>query len=585
MPITEDQVKTALKAKLISGEITRDQAVAKMAKFRSMPTNMKEIKQGNLRSAEFTAGQRVEMATGAPVASTIDNTAELVSNIPDSARQLYNSYADIFTSVGEGIKNAYNDPYGTAEGAMGKVGDIASVGRALAEKGMRSVGIEITDEQSPEAIEREELANKITQAIDDNFGTLDNLNEFVVKNPLQAAEMVSGLATGATFLKGGKAALGASKAKTLSTIADVADPITGSMKAAGKVGELTGINKLIGKATDKGAELFGALAVKDAKANKIKQYVDNHGVPPGKVAAEFGISGDASQMAEQAFSKGMKSKNVVDDQLMKIKAKYKDDILEVGNEQLGTINSLLNKTKKQFNSKGIREEIDFFGSLKGKLNKGGLDLSELNEVQRKFTDLTDAYKLGGEVKAAKKGIAQGRSDMRSFLIAKAKENGVMNLAEMNAETSKLIQLGDLMSKTNTVTGRTRVFEGLKKILVSGAASSGTIGLPDLIGVSPGAMFGFGLVAQVAADSPKLTSFMAKQFQKISPGGIKALQSAMYNRTLTPQANYELTKIVKAAKRAGINIQLVKEENERIKEFKKKKTKLNTKSMQREKKEK
>jgi len=446
---------------------------------------------------------------------------DVIRNVPASAARFA---GDIF--------NAVSHPFKTA----GALADTVIGGGANAIETIAG----IAGVQNPEQIfdlESEKVANAVGDFFVERYGDKDKIKETIRTDPVGFAADLAGMLSiaggalkGAGFVARGAEATG--RAGVLSKIGTVAAkagelvdpavlatrPIKATTKALspGKAAERIVSSTLKLKPKDINKIAKGTVAGQDAS----KWLLNNTDIGKGGARS----IDDIVEMLDRSTKA---SKKQVDSKLASIDIAYniKKDIPQV-NRAIDQLSEMLDPFPE------LKAEHADVLAMKG---QAYLSLEDINKVKRAIDDLESPFKQTGDVKEAlgAREIFKQRDKIKKFIEAKAKENGIPNIRELNKNTQVARQIKDaIIDAANRRTPNNLV--RLSDFLVGG------IGLG--VGFDPISAAGIVIGNRLILSNPKVRTFVARQLNKLSMEEVSALDDLTRTQKMSNTAKDAIKKV-------------------------------------------
>lgn len=183
----------------------------------------------------------------------------------------------------------------------------------------------------------------------------------------------------------------------------------------------------------------------------------------GKYLEKRGMFNAPDELVPKLYERFTQSRNAADDGLAKLPGTYKD--ATIGN----ALSQLLTREKAVSLPGVASKDLSRVRQLVEKYEKGGLNMSEINETKRLFER---NVKLGYQksITTQPEKIAQATNldtKLREWQIAKAKELGFKELPDINKETQLARQLADDLGKEIAGIGGNNALGLTDAILIAG----------------------------------------------------------------------------------------------------------------------
>ena len=378
-----------------------------------------------------------------------------------------------------------------------------------------------------------ELRNKFGAVVDffsDRYGSKERLLETIERDPAGFLGDASTFFTAGAGVAG-KVPLLNKISKPLKVASSNIDPIrlvtkagSGAVNAAKTTNKALGVDKWFAKkAGEFGTKGLG-LKPSEVRDLGLKTFGDN----AGQVLAEWGVRGDLEQISSQLDNIWKKSKTLVDDTLDKIPDKFRARQIDVGLKS--AIRTLKNVQSRELLKK--RRDLNSLLAAHSGKNSTGLTLSEINEVKRSLDDVFDVFKKSGQAKdqLRAKDIANVRSDINSFIEAKAIAAGAPSIKALNKQTQFARGLRELISRNDLESfAKSRGFID-RMIIAGGAVGAITYLNPTLLAGAAGVV---GI--EKFMRSTQFRSLMATKLMTMSGAKRRALLGAIETGKPTRQS--------------------------------------------------
>jgi hypothetical protein len=170
------------------------------------------------------------------------------------------------------------------------------------------------------------------------------------------------------------------------------------------------------------------------------KFEKTSGESVGAYLTKRGIFGDTENISQQLYKRFSQSKDTADAALAQLPGRYNPTPLRTA------LKELLERETRVSSPGALSKDFKRTRELNNKLNKGGLDMSEINEVKR-------IYERNVRLDFVKQNLPEGvaRSTnldnaLREWQFTQAKKLGLNNLPDINKETRLAKQLLDAIGK-------------------------------------------------------------------------------------------------------------------------------------------
>ena len=381
---------------------------------------------------------------------------QAVSNIPESAKELGTSLLGVLKT----------NPFQTAEnlssvarGALRKVlPNFAFTAGAKLRQALPNVlgGTDLTPEQQKD--QDEQALSAVLDGLSERYGSLDRVKNTAEKDPVgfvsdvAALLATSGAGAGKLAATTSRLAPKASAvlvrtAEALNYAGKVTDPVNIAAKTAGKTASLLEgqvasktlerindfrLKRLLNK-TDVNEQMLEGLDIGGAQRERLSNKLKT--VKAGEKLAQLGVTGTLPEMSEQLAEIGSKTKLKLDKSLEAIPDRIQAPVTDKIIQDIAGLKSRIPFSQM---SDKAKEAYTRLVNLYQKNQKGGLTLSELNEVKRGMYEIVDdkAFKNPATpaISQAKKNAGQLYNEVQSLVETEAAKRGVKDVRELNRQT-------------------------------------------------------------------------------------------------------------------------------------------------------
>jgi hypothetical protein len=485
--------------------------------------------------------QALDAVTGFKTPTSPQGVA--ASNRANEIRNLAKQASVSATSAAQGGTDTnFGDVFGNILPSAGRaVKDVATavMNPIDTAKGVGKIALGAAEKLIPGTQKHEEAANAVGQFFKDRYGSIDNVKQTFINDPVGFALDLS------TVLTGGGAAI--SKVGQVSKIGEIAkvggaiakagsiiDPIKAAATGAGKVAKPvvgavgSAAKKVAGSIPEKLMSSTLKLNPTDVRRIELPSYA---GMSPEKWLLERQISGSIDDITSQLDTIRKTSKSTVDSSLAGIKQTINVE------EKIPQVKQALVKVKEVFGDTPGNE--DLVSKIDSFLNKPDLTFTEINEVKRLLDREMRIFKTTGEVAggATARGLENIRDSIKTFIEEEAKKYGIDNIKELNKETQVAVEIRKAILKKQQSLAGNRVF-GLTDILVGvgGTAAASPIG--GLLSVA---------LKKYLLENPKLRTALANRLQKLSTRELDILEDTVITGEVSKEVRSIMSKALEALK--------------------------------------